>query len=150
MKINASRIRKRVAAGMLILVVQLSLQAAGAEAQPHARSWKVIDSGQRLTIAGGQLVSTSPDTDPEYIPLSAIRFLEKETLVRKPARKAIRELSGQYEVNWDDFNALVAQDPRVAMFAPVLPALQPLMVLSVQSPLAPFRNVQVNHHFVHV
>ncbi|HEV8385791.1 MAG TPA: hypothetical protein VGQ11_13045, partial [Candidatus Acidoferrales bacterium] len=59
-------------------------------------------------------------------------------------------LSGQYEVNWDDFNALVAQDPRVAMFAPVLPALQPLMVLSVQSLLAPFRNVQVNHHFVHV
>jgi hypothetical protein len=56
---------------MLILVVQLSLQAAGAEAQPHARSWKVKDSGQRLTIAGGQLVSTSPDTDPEYIPLSA-------------------------------------------------------------------------------
>lgn len=132
-----------------VLLLPDSLAAAPQKAA-RAKQWKVKESTERLSITGKYLACESEEGGGEFIPLDMITALEKETLVRKPVKKAMRDLKKQYVVDWNEFGEAVAMEPRLAILAPAMPAISPMMALTQQAILAPFRGVKVNQHFVHV
>ena len=131
------------------MLMPSSLPAAPQKAG-RAQEWKVKESTQRLSISEEYLAFSSGEEETEFVPLASITELRKETLIRRPVRKAIKDLKKEYKVDWNDVGEAIVQDPRMAMLAPALPVVQPLTAMAVQAMFAPFSGVKVNQHFVHI